>query len=128
MGPHPALFEECQVVRMEGELDLTTAPDLTRALERARDRSTGRLFLIVDLSRVTFMDGSVLTPLCTAWEDCRRRLGWIRLVHTGPGTSLVLRASGLADRFPRYASTRDAWWGVPADRAERHPAAADRPA
>ncbi|MFF4347358.1 STAS domain-containing protein [Streptomyces sp. NPDC001530] len=120
MSPHPDLFDECRVVRADGELDLTTASAFARDLEDAR-HGTGRLFLIVDLLGVTFMDGSVLAPLCAAWEDCRERHGWVRVVHTRPGAGLVFRAGDPLERFPRYASAQDAWQGIPADRA-----AADR--
>ncbi|MGP3999579.1 STAS domain-containing protein [Streptomyces sp. 8N706] len=116
MGPHPDLFDECRVVRAYGELDLTTAPAFARDLEDAR-HGTGRLFLIVDLRGVTFMDGSVLAPLRAAWDDCHERLGWVRVVHTRPGAGLVFQAGGLLGRFPRYASAQDAWKGVPAYRA-----------
>ncbi|KOU68078.1 ABC transporter [Streptomyces sp. MMG1533] len=113
MGPHPDLFDECRVVRAGGELDLTTTPAFARELEDAR-HGTGRLFLIVDLRGVTFMDGSVLEPLRAAWEDCRERLGWVRVVHVRPGPGLVFRAGGVLERFPRYASAQDAWKGLPA--------------
>ncbi|KPI12009.1 anti-anti-sigma regulatory factor, SpoIIAA [Actinobacteria bacterium OK074] len=116
MALYPERFEECRVVRARGELDLTTAPALERDLKDAR-HSTGRLFVVVDLSRVTFMDGSVLDPLCAAWEDCRQRGGWLRVVHPGPGPALVIRAAGLLHRFPPYANARDAWQGLRADRA-----------
>ncbi|MFJ3226112.1 STAS domain-containing protein [Streptomyces sp. NPDC086783] len=116
MAVQPDLFDECRVVRAEGELDLTTVPALARGLEEAR-QGTSRRFLIVDMRGVTFMDGSVLAPLCSAWEDCRRRLGWTRVVYTRPGLGLVFGAASLRGRFPRYASAQDAWRGVPADRA-----------
>ncbi|MFF7447660.1 MULTISPECIES: STAS domain-containing protein [unclassified Streptomyces] len=116
MGRCPDLFEECRVVRSGGELDLTTAPSFARDLEATRHGS-GRLFLIVDLGGVTFMDGSVLDPLCAAWHDCDRRHGWLRVVHTRQGAGLVFLAGGLAERFPRYASAQDAWQGILADRA-----------
>ncbi|WP_210590358.1 STAS domain-containing protein [Streptomyces sp. GESEQ-35] len=116
MGPHPDLFDELRVVTADGELDLATVSAFARDLKGAR-HGTGRLFLIVDLLGVTFMDGSVLAPLCTAWEDCHERLGWVRVVHNGPGASLVFRVGGLQERFPRYASAQDAWNGLPADRA-----------
>jgi anti-anti-sigma factor len=115
----PNLFDECRVVRTGGELDVTTVPAFADALGVAR-RGTGRLFLIVDLSGVTFMDGSVLAPLCSAWQDCRERFGWIRVVHTRPSALLVLRAAGLLDRFPPYATAQDAWHDLPADRATAH--------
>ncbi|MEV6506905.1 STAS domain-containing protein [Streptomyces sp. NPDC051642] len=122
MGPHPDLFDgpfdepdELRVVRASGELDLTTVPAFAQELKEARHR-TGRLFIVVDLLDVTFMDGSVLDPLCAAWEECRGRLGWLRVVHSRPGPLLVFRAANLVERFPRYASVRDAWKGVLADR------------
>lgn len=116
MSPHPDLFDELRVVTACGELDVLTVPAFARDLEDARHGS-GRLLLIVDLRRVTFMDGSALDPLCAAWEDCHERLGWARVVHHRPAASLVFRAAGLQDRFPRYANTQDAWQDVPADRA-----------
>jgi anti-sigma B factor antagonist len=117
--PHPGLpdapdlYDECRVVRACGELDLMTASAFTRALEEARS-GAGRLFLIVDLSDVTFMDGSALDPLCAAWTDCRARHGWVRVVRGPAGAELVLSASGLLPRFPRYATTQDAWQGISA--------------
>ncbi|MEV0735137.1 STAS domain-containing protein [Streptomyces sp. NPDC050549] len=116
MGPHSDLFDELRVVTAGGELDLMSVPAFARDLVDAR-HGGGRLLLIVDLSGVTFMDGSVLDPLCAARKDCHERLGWLRVVHHLPGASLVFRAAGLGDWFPRYASTQDAWHDVPADRA-----------
>ncbi|MFG2777566.1 STAS domain-containing protein [Streptomyces prunicolor] len=115
MGPHPDLFDELRVVRARGELDLTTVPAFARQLREAR-HDTGRIFIVVDLLDVTFMDGSVLDPLNAAWEECRGRLGWLRVVHSRPGPLLVFRAAGLVERFPRYGSVRDAWTGMLADR------------
>ncbi|WP_189957420.1 STAS domain-containing protein [Streptomyces alanosinicus] len=114
-GEAPALFEECRIVHAYGELDTQTVAPLVRALAEARAARRGRLFLIVDLSKVTFTDCSILTPLCAAWADCRARGGWIRVVHDNHTTDLVFRCSGLLDRFPAYASAQDAWEGRTAD-------------
>jgi anti-anti-sigma factor len=127
MGPHPSLFDDCRVVRARGELDLTTAPGFARDLEDVR-HGGGRLFLIVDLSGVTFMDGSALDPLCAAWDDCRERRGWTRVVYARPCVGLVFRAGAVVDRFPRYASAQDAWRGVPADGWEERSTVTDRSA
>lgn len=121
--PHDP-HDECRTVRADGELDLTTAPDFARDLEDVR-HGTGRLFLVVDLSRVTFMDGSVLDPLCAAWDDCHERLGWARVVYTRPGIGLVFRAAAVQERFPRYATARDARRGVAADPREQYSAVGD---
>ncbi|KUM80098.1 STAS domain-containing protein [Streptomyces curacoi] len=117
MCPHsdlpdpPELYDECRVVRPRGELDLTTAPAFARTLAEAR-AGAGRLFLIVDLSDVTFMDCSALDALCAAWADCRARHGWVRVVRGPASAWMVLGASGLLGRFPRYATAQDAWHGT----------------
>jgi anti-anti-sigma regulatory factor len=108
----PELFDECRMVRARGELDLTTMAPLVHALEGART-GRGRLFLIVDLREVTFTDGSILRPLCEAWDDCRARRGWVRLVHSSRGIDLALLGGGVLGSFPAYASAQDAWWGTP---------------
>lgn len=58
----PALFDECRMVRAHGELVLATVAPLEHAMEGAR-AGCGRLFLMVDLSEVTFADGSIPGPL-----------------------------------------------------------------
>ncbi|MFF4437555.1 STAS domain-containing protein [Streptomyces sp. NPDC001621] len=119
-----ALFEECRIVRTHGELDTQSAAPLVRALAEARAARPGRLFLIVDLSEVTFSDSSILSALCVAWSDCRARRGWVRIVYDNHTTDLVFRHTGLLERFPAYASAQDAWEGRTADAARRLPASA----
>ncbi|SNX62715.1 anti-anti-sigma factor [Streptomyces sp. TLI_55] len=110
--PRPELFDECRMVHAHGELDLTSVAPLADALEGARS-GRGRVFLIVDLREVTFADGSILRPLCEAWDDCRARRGWVRVVHNSVGIDLVLLGGGVLGRFPAYASAQDAWRGTP---------------
>ncbi|MER5948879.1 STAS domain-containing protein [Streptomyces sp. NPDC001904] len=145
MNPHPAAYDasdpptrsatlapsvrftDCRVVRARGELDLATVHVLESALRRAR-AAAGRPCLIVDLSRVTFADSSILEPLCEAWVDCRSRHGWARVVYTDRAAGLVLRISGLDFWFPAYASAGDAWLGRPARPAPGRPALRDEKA
>lgn len=107
----PELFDECRMVHARGELDVSTTTPLARALRDART-GCGRVFLIVDLREVTFADGSILQPLCEAWDDCRARLGWVRVVHRSRGIELVMLDGGVLGRFPAYASAQDAWQGT----------------
>lgn len=55
------------VVRLQGELDLATAPALVRALDTALDAKPSVLAL--DLSELTFLDSTGIRVLITA---CRR--------------------------------------------------------
>ncbi|MFJ9118857.1 hypothetical protein ACIRJO_25260 [Streptomyces sp. NPDC102394] len=60
---------------------------------------------------MTFSDTSILEPLAAAWDDCRARQGWVRVVHSSTMIDFVLLAGGLLDRFPAHASAQDAWNG-----------------
>lgn len=106
----PEPFAQYRTVRAQGELDLTTVAPLALALEDART-GQGRIHLMVDLSEVTFTDGSILSPLCEAWDDCRARRGWLRVVRSSAAIDLALLGGGVLGRFPAYASAQDAWRG-----------------
>lgn len=106
----PDLFDECRLVRARGELTATTAAPLAHALAEARS-GCGRVFLIVDLRDVILTDASILPLLCAAWDDCRARQGWVRVVHSSTAIDLVLLGGGVLGRFPAHASAQDAWRG-----------------
>ncbi|RPE42186.1 anti-anti-sigma factor [Streptomyces sp. Ag109_O5-1] len=118
-GEAPALFEECRIVRAYGDLDAQTVAPLVRTLAEARAARPGRLLIIVDLTKVTFADCSILPPLCEAWSDCRARGGWLRVVYDNHTTDLVFRCTGLLGRFPAHANAQDAWEGRTADATAR---------
>jgi anti-anti-sigma factor len=52
----------CYIIGVRGEIDLNTAPTLERSLRTAIDASTGN-DLVIDLSKVAFMDARGLTVL-----------------------------------------------------------------
>jgi anti-anti-sigma factor len=52
-----------QVVEVVGEVDMTTAPELSQAIERTPD---GTELVVIDLSEVSFLDSSGLNALVQA--------------------------------------------------------------
>jgi anti-sigma B factor antagonist len=86
------------VVRVTGELDLYTSPDLEEAL--ASLVVDGATDVVVDLTEVPFLDSSGLAVLLTA----ARRLGRERFTLTGVGLEprRVLEITG-ADGLLRIA-------------------------
>jgi anti-sigma B factor antagonist len=103
----PVPTEEYRVARMEGELDLATVGAFAVAL-RGPSGTPDTSLLVVDLSAVSFMDCSSLNELCAAWRRGEDQGGWTRLVYSHRGITLLLRATNLTDRFPRYATIPDA--------------------
>jgi anti-anti-sigma factor len=80
------------VVVLTGELDLLSVPSLRRRLREAPGGSE----VIVDLSGVTFMDCSTVTPLLEA----RQRFGpRLLLRRPSPAALRLLRLTGLLESF-----------------------------
>lgn len=77
------------IVRVTGELDLVTAPLLWAALKSAD--ADPRHEFVVELSAVTFMDCSGLSPLTEAHATLGSRL---RLCNPSPAVSRLLRLVG----------------------------------
>jgi anti-sigma B factor antagonist len=97
-----ALEDGTDVFALTGDVDLATAPTLRGALTEAA--AGGRHDLIVDLSRVSFLDSTGLGALIGAHKRAQENGGQIRLV-AGEGQILrLLRITGLLDVFRVYGS------------------------
>ena len=95
------------VLRVAGELDLFTGPELRRrALERL-DRSDGD-DLVLDLSDCPFVDSAGCAALLGVSRSVRARGGRPIIVTTHPGPAQVFATMGLADLMPVVASLGDA--------------------
>ena len=92
--------EDVVVVVVEGEHDIYTAPTLRERLDEAIGRGAG---VVVDLTRATFVDSSVLGALL----DARRRAldaqqGFVVCVgdDVEPGVQRILDITGLVPVLP----------------------------
>ena len=95
---------DCAVLRIDGEIDASAAPQL-------RERVTGlagngTVHLIADLRGVGFLDSAGVGALAGGLKRLRARGGSLALVAgTGPQ---VLRISGLSDAVALYSRVPDA--------------------
>ena len=108
------------VITAVGEVDISSAADLQRALETARDGGAEEIWL--DLTRTTFMDCSGLhavLDLRASWDDANRRMVVVcpagpvlrLLVLTGVARELEIHPTRTAAQMrnelvPRPAVTR----------------------
>ena len=76
------------VVRLTGETDLSTAPQLTDELARAAARGTRTV--IVDVAGVRFWDCSGLHALADLTRDLGRAGRQLRIVGAGPQTRRLI--------------------------------------
>jgi anti-sigma B factor antagonist len=104
MEAHPIVLDDAAgdvvVVVVEGEHDIYTAPTLRERLDEALERKGG---VVVDLTKATFVDSSVLGALL----DARRRAhdaaqGFVVCVGASvePGVRRILDITGLVPVLP----------------------------
>ncbi|GAA2632574.1 anti-sigma factor antagonist BldG [Dactylosporangium fulvum] len=85
------------MVTAEGELDVSTSPELRRTVNAALDQGNGTL--IVDLSAVTFMDSTTLGVLIGAYNRLRETGGGLAVVCPDDRVRRVFRITGLDKVF-----------------------------
>ncbi|MER7566964.1 STAS domain-containing protein [Streptomyces sp. NPDC097941] len=94
------------VLGLDGEIDHQSVSGLTRALAPA-DASVERR-VVIDLSRVTFMDSSGVNALIAAFQAARATGGWLRLVVVRGAVLRTLQLVGLDTVIPFHSTLEDA--------------------
>ena len=94
--------EPATVVRLEGEVDVYTAPKLKSRLIDLVDQ--GKFKIIVDLEKVDFMDSSGLGVLVGGLKRVRSHDGSIALICNQENILKIFRITGLVKVFPIFES------------------------
>lgn len=84
-------------VRLLGELDMSTAPELREQLLRLAE--FGAAQITVDLSELAFIDSTGLSVLITGLKRVRQQGGDMALRSPTPSTRKVLEITGLHEVF-----------------------------
>ena len=105
--PAYALTERIWKVSPElPRLESNTAPDLQAALDAQLD--AGRVWLIVDMSRVGYISTSGLKVLVNAWRRARDSNGSVVLAGLHPHVQEVFETVGFDQIFDIFTSIEDA--------------------
>ncbi len=94
------------VLRVEGEVDVSTAPQLRERLLSLADR--GHTLVVVDLSTVSFVDSTALGVLVSGVKRLRAAGGDLRLVVTERRVLKVFEITGLTAVFAIHPTADDA--------------------
>jgi len=85
------------VLALEGDVDLHVSPELAASLQ---DIVAGRpVRLVVDLSRVTYIDSSGLAVLIRAVNDVEAYGGTVMIAGAQQAVNTIIEASGLSRFF-----------------------------
>ncbi|MEU8179622.1 STAS domain-containing protein [Micromonospora sp. NPDC049044] len=82
-------------LRLAGELDMGTSPQLTAEIDRLRAAGESRVLL--DLTDLTFCDSTGMAVFVRGDNEAAADGGWLRLVGATGRVDRVLRMTGLAD-------------------------------
>ena len=97
---------DCAVLRVAGEIDVYTAPELRERVISLID--DGTLHVIVDLRNVDFLDSTGLGALVGSLKRLRVRDGSLELVTSGGRIKQVFQITGLTRAFALHSSVPDA--------------------
>ena len=89
------------VVRVTGDLDLVTAPELLAAIEPNLDAGTGAL--VVDLSRLAFIDSSGLSALVRVNRRMSETGRELSIIAPPPPAAKAFEITGLDRVLPMRA-------------------------
>jgi anti-sigma B factor antagonist len=105
--PVDAVGPDLGIIRVEGRLNMLTAPELRETVGTAV--SAGLTRLVVDLTKVTFMDSSGLGALIGALKTTRTSGGDLRIAGAGEQVSMVLQLSNVDRILKPYANPETAF-------------------
>lgn len=101
------------VVTIQGELDVTTAPQFRQTLMSV----VARMYpaVILDLSGVEFIDSSALGVILTAYRQIKAQEGAMAIASPIPRITRILEITGLTLSFPVRPSVAEAVASVASD-------------
>ncbi|MEV7081956.1 STAS domain-containing protein [Streptomyces sp. NPDC093516] len=93
------------VLTVTGEIDHHTGDQLRRALDGT---GTARPRIVIDMSRVTFMDSTGVNILIAAYQAVTGADGWIRLAGPTDSVLYVLHIVGVDDIIECHPTLNEA--------------------
>ena len=100
------LRDGATVLFLRGEIDVYTAPRLRQSIVDLVEAGTPHI--VVDMSRVDFLDSTGLGVLVEGLKRIRSREGTLSIIATQEKILKIFDITGLNKAFPIYRSVEDA--------------------
>jgi anti-sigma B factor antagonist len=97
---------DATIVRAEGELDLHTAPTLQAEIDSVLEQQPG--LIVVDLSKVDFMDSTGLSVIVATVAAMRQQGGEVRVVTGADKITKVFTLTGVDQQVGLFGSLEEA--------------------
>jgi anti-sigma B factor antagonist len=96
--------ENTTIISLDGDLDVSSSPQVKETLSHLLEQ--GRKRIVVDMSRVSYMDSSGLSAIVATHQSLRNR-GTIALVGCKPNVERVLRFTQFDKVLDLYRNFED---------------------
>ncbi|NOY77235.1 MAG: STAS domain-containing protein [Calditrichaeota bacterium] len=90
----------------EGELDVSNVPELQNAFEKILGE--GYTKVVIDLSKVTYMDSSALGVLVNGLKELRKKNGMLKIANLNGNVERIFQLTRLIKFFETYPTTEEA--------------------
>ena len=104
-----AIDDSTHVIELGGEVDLYTAPEFKERMVELIEQ--GKKYIVVDLSKATFIDSTTLGVLVGGVKRLRPTGGSLALVCTDDNITKIFEITGLDRVFPITVARRRACRG-----------------
>ena len=102
-----SIGDDIVVIRGDGRLNMASGPQLKETVQSAL--RSGRVRVVVDLSRIPFMDSSGLGSLIAGLKSARELGGDLRIVSPSTQVAMVLKLSKVDSILPAHPSVEEAY-------------------
>lgn len=94
-------YKHCDLIKVKGRVDSSTAPEFTKALEGAND--AGHFKLAVDMSELEYMSSAGFRALLATQRNCKRyNRGELVLVAVPSRIREALELAGFTELFKTF--------------------------
>jgi anti-anti-sigma factor len=97
-------FKHCDLVKVKGRVDSSTAPEFAKVLEKSNDNS--RFNIAVDMSELEYMSSAGFRALLATQRNCKRyNRGELVLVAVPARIKEALELAGFTELFKTFDDT-----------------------
>jgi len=97
-------FKHCDLVKVTGRVDSSTAPAFGKVLDKANEN--GRFKIVIDMSELEYMSSAGFRALLASQRNCKRyNRGEVVLVAVPPRIREALELAGFTELFKTFDDT-----------------------
>lgn len=96
------------IVRVGGDFDLVSAADFREKIDKSLEETMSQN-LLLDLSKVTFIDSSGLGVILGRFRKVKANHGQMIICSTKPAIEKIFAVSGIISLMPVCSTEKEAW-------------------